>query len=178
MDEILIYLYGLKSGSMDIRKTLPGDIDAIMDIYTYARSFMKSTGNGNQWINGYPSKELILNDISEGNSYVLTDNSDEINGTFYFRIGDDPTYAKIYNGQWLSNDPYGVVHRLAGSGKIKGIASICLQWCFDQCGNIRVDTHHDNHVMQSILSKLGYTECGIIYIANGTQRIAFQKQGL
>lgn len=161
---------------MKIRKTKFEDIDIVMDIYEYARSFMSHTGNGNQWINGYPSKELILSDISEGNSYVLSDDTGTIVGTFYFRIGDDPTYAKIYDGQWLSDTPYGVVHRLAGNGQLKGIADICLNWCFDQCDNIRVDTHHDNKVMQHILRKLGYTECGIIYIANGTQRIAFQKE--
>lgn len=159
-----------------IRKSKATDIDNIMDIYEYARLFMKSTGNGNQWINGYPSRELILNDISEGNSYVLIDDADKIVATFFFRIGDDPTYAKIYNGQWLNDTPYGVAHRLAGNGSIKGIADICLQWCFDQCKNIRVDTHRDNKVMQNILCKMGYTECGIIYIANGTERIAFQKQ--
>ncbi len=161
---------------MEIRKTKPEDIDALMGIYVYARSFMKNTGNGNQWVDGYPSKELLMSDIADGNSYVLVD-SDEITGTFFFRIGNDPTYAEIYNGQWLSDKPYGVIHRLAGSGKMRGVAAICLKWCYEQCKNIRVDTHHDNKVMQSILKKLGYTECGIIYIANGTQRIAFQKEG-
>jgi len=161
---------------MEIRKTSHTDINDIMDIYEYARSFMQSTGNGNQWINGYPSRELIMQDIQEGSSYVIIDNSDKITGTFYFKIDNDPTYNKIYNGQWLNNNPYGVIHRLAGGGRTKGLASICLKWCFKQCSNIRVDTHHDNKVMQNILKKMGFSECGIIYIANGTERIAFQKQ--
>jgi RimJ/RimL family protein N-acetyltransferase len=163
---------------MKIRKTIPADLDGIMVIYDYARLFMKSTGNGNQWVNGYPSWELIMDDISQGNSYVITDDTGETVGTFYFRTGEDPTYVRIYNGQWLSDTPYGVVHRLAGNGKVKGLAAVCLQWCFDQCKNIRVDTHHNNKVMQHILQKMGYAECGIIYIANGTARIAFQKQEL
>jgi RimJ/RimL family protein N-acetyltransferase len=39
-----------------------------------------------------------------------------------------------------------------------------------------VDTHQDNVVMQRILEKLGFTYCGIIFVANGTPRLAYQKK--
>jgi len=94
---------------------------------------------------------------------------------FYFKVEEDPTYAKIYEGEWLNDKPYGVVHRIASNGMQKGVASYCLQWCLEQCHNIRVDTHRDNLVMQEILRRNGYQRCGIIYVANGTERIAFQK---
>jgi len=159
---------------VEIRKASVGEIDALMAIYDYARQFMQSVGNTNQWINGYPSQEVIINDIANGNSYVCLYEG-EIVGVFCFFQGTDPTYAKIYDGQWLNDEPYGVIHRLASSGKVKGIADYCFQWCFEQCGNIRVDTHKDNTVLQHILIKNGYKQCGIIYVANGTPRIAFQK---
>ena len=160
---------------MHIRKTKPEELDALMDIFDGAKAFMASVGNDNQWIAGYPSKELIAQNIVDGDSYVCLDDTGEIVATFFFKIAPDETYAKIYDGEWLKDEPYGVVHRLASSGKVKGISDYCLQWCFDQCGNIRVDTHKDNKVMQNAFIRNGFKYCGIIYIKNGTQRLAFQR---
>lgn len=146
-----------------------------MGIYSHARTFMKETGNSSQWVNGYPSEELITTDIEKGHLYVCIAPENELAGVFCFREGPDKTYATIYNGQWLNDKPYKVIHRMASNGKYKGIADFCLQWCTGQCNNIRVDTHRDNKVMQHILIKNGYTPCGIIYVENGTERIAFHK---
>lgn len=162
---------------MKIRRARLGDLENIMDAYIYARQFMHTTGNATQWIDGYPSEELITRDITDRNCYVCVDPDFGIAGVFYFRIGEDHTYARIDNGQWLNDELYGVIHRIATNGKVKGIAEYCLQWAFDQCGNMRIDTHQDNKVMQHILRKNGFTECGIIYTDNGTERIAFQKTG-
>ena len=162
---------------MKIRKAASTDIDKQLGVFDFDRSIMRNTGNMNQWTDGYPSREVVENDIAAGNSYVCIDDSGEIVATFCFWKGNDPTYAYIENGQWLNGEPYGVVHRLATSGKVKGIGTYCLEWCFQQCHNIRVDTHHDNWVMQSVLKKNGYTECGVIYLANGSPRVAFQKYG-
>jgi hypothetical protein len=177
---ILYFFVGLKEiqykKSMYIRKAKMKDLDFLMEIFSSAKVFMEKTGNGNQWVAGYPSRELIAQNIRDGNSYVCTDDAGEILATFFFEIADDETYARIYDGQWLDDKPYGVVHRIAGSGKVKGISDYCLQWCFDQCGNIRVDTHKDNKVMQRALLRNGYTYCGIIYLKNGAERLAFQKK--
>lgn len=160
---------------MLIRKTKEEDIEKVLAIYAHARRFMIETGNPNQWVNGYPSRVNLLQDMSEDNSYVCVDEEGEIVATFYYKEGIEPTYARIDDGAWLDDRPYGVVHRIASSGKHKGIAVYCLEWCFQQCGNIRVDTHRENRVMQSILTKLGYQKCGIIYLLSGAERIAFQK---
>lgn len=160
---------------MHIRKAKPEELDLLMGIFAAAKIFMAQRGNSYQWIAGYPSRELIAQNIREGDSYVCVDDEGEILATFFFKIADDETYAGIYNGQWLNDGPYGVVHRLASSGKVKGISDHCLQWCYDQCGNIRIDTHEDNKVMRNVLMRNGYTYCGIIYIKNGAQRLAFQK---
>lgn len=163
---------------MHIRKANTEDMDSIMEIYAVARRFMQETGNGNQWINDYPSREQIMNDIKKEGCHVCVSEEGEILGVFYFKVENDPTYAKIYDGKWPNDLPYGVAHRMASARKQKGIADFCLGWCFTQCGNMRVDTHHDNKVMQTILRKNGFTPCGTIYIANGTARIAFVKSGI
>lgn len=160
---------------MKIRKTVLTDIDFLLNIYEYARFAMRNSGNINQWTDGYPSRKVLERDIASGNSYVCIDISEEIIATFSFRLGNDSTYAFIDNGKWLNDKPYGVVHRLAGNGQTKGVGTYCLEWCFQQCLNIRVDTHHDNRLMQSILIKNGYIECGVIYLANGSARLALQK---
>ena len=160
---------------MRIRRSLLSDIDSLMEIFAYATQYMCSTGNKNQWINGYPSREIVMQDIMDKNSHVCVDNNGVIVGTFCFKQGEDPNYAIIDEGEWLNNNPYGVVHRIAGNGKLHGLADYCLQWCYEQCPNIRVDTHRDNLIMQHILERNGYAACGIIYVSNGTPRVAFQK---
>ncbi|WP_455674590.1 GNAT family N-acetyltransferase [Phocaeicola sp.] len=160
---------------MNIRQTEPGDLKAVMAIYDYARTFMQAHGNPNQWINGYPSETYILQEINSKHSFVCENEAGEIIGTFCFIMGEDDTYARIDNGKWLNDDLYGVIHRMASNGKEKGLSDKCIRWCFEQHHNIRVDTHHDNIVMQNILKKNGFTECGIIYTHNGTPRIAYQK---
>ena len=85
------------------------------------------------------------------------------------------TYVRIYEGQWLNEAPYGVVHRITSDGTIRGAASFCLNWAFNKCGNLKIDTHRDNIVMQHLLDKNGFKYCGVVYLENGSERIAYQK---
>lgn len=160
---------------MHIRKTRMEELDTVMDIYAYARKFMAETGNPNQWGNYKPAREQIENDILQGKHYACEENS-EIVAVFFFDTNPDPTYTVIYNGAWPNDKPYGVVHRIASAGKVKGAGSFCLQWAFSQCGNLRIDTHKDNKVMQHTLAKNGFQYCGVIHLENGDPRIAFQKE--
>lgn len=157
-----------------IRSALLNDIDRIMPIYKRATQFMKSTGNEHQWINGYPSKQDIIKDIDNGHLFVFEGADGLLYGAFAFIIGVDNTYKNIYDGEWLNNKPYGAIHRMASSGDIKGLFKLCIKWCASKCSNLRADTHEDNKIMQSLLSANGFSYCGIIYIANGSKRLAYQ----
>lgn len=159
---------------MKIRKTDIDDLDKVMEIYDNARIYMRENGNPDQWGNSYPDAQLIIDDIEEGKSYVAVD-EDQIVGIFYFSIGSDPTYLSIYEGNWIDDSEYGVVHRIASASHKKGVATFCLNWAFEKCGNIRIDTHRDNIIMQNFLAKNGFMKCGIIYLHNKEERIAFQK---
>lgn len=163
---------------MIIRPTKLKDLPLVMGIYEYARNFMRANGNATQWVNGYPSEELIRQEIEDNHSFVCIGEQGEIAGTFCFILGDDPTYRQIYEGAWLNDAPYGVIHRMATNGKQKGVADACFDWCMEQSDNIRVDTHKDNLVMQHILEKRGFRRCGIIYVRDGTERIAYQRLAL
>lgn len=94
----------------NIRLTSYSDIPQVMEIYSTAREFMYRTGNINQWVNGYPSQNLIEEDIDAGYSYVVENNNGKLVGVFCFIIGEDSTYTKIYNGEWLNADEYGTIH--------------------------------------------------------------------
>ena len=159
---------------LSIRPARSADLETIESIYDRARCFMRQTGNMHQWVNGYPSREIITADIIAGHLFVCEENA-EILGVFCFFIGNDPTYEKIYEGQWLKTGDSGVIHRIAVAAPGKGVAKYCFDYAFSQCGNIRIDTHRDNAPMHKALLKNGFTKCGIIYLLNGDARIAYQK---
>lgn len=158
-----------------IRKTNLMDLPVVMQIYEAARQFMQATGNKTQWGSSYPSEAFIVQEIEAGHSFVCENTDGEIVGTFCFIVGEDETYKTIYHGSWLNNAPYGTLHRIASSGKVKGVGKAILDWCFLQYPNVRVDTHRNNKVMQTILKQYGFQYCGIIYLSDGSERLAYQK---
>lgn len=160
---------------LQIRHSQLSDLDRLMEIFDHARTFMASVGNGNQWINGYPSREFITKEINSGYCYSCENENGRIVGTFCFVPSPDPYYAVIEDGAWLNDDPYYVIHRIASDGTYKGFGNSCIDWCFKQFPNIRADTHHDNIIMQNLLIRNGFVRCGIVYVANGTARIAYQN---
>ena len=163
---------------MEIRHSTEKDFTQIMEIYDYARRFMAEHGNPNQWgPTHWPPEQLIHNDILSGTSYVCV-HEKRVVGTFFFLTGMDiePVYRHIENGKWMNDSAYGVVHRLAGDGSVKGIGEFCLKWAYRQCGHLRIDTHGDNIVMQNLLKKMGFTHCGTIYVEEDKYpRLAYEK---
>ena len=157
-----------------VRKARWEDFDRILEIYAIAREFMVKTGNPTQWGTNYPPAAMLEGDIPAGNLYVVED--DAIHGVFAYFTEPDPTYAYIEQGAWLDESPYGVVHRIASDGSVKGTGSFCISWAYDQCGHLRIDTHGDNTVMQNLLKKLGFVRCGTIYVVEDNDpRIAYEK---
>lgn len=159
---------------MDIRKANAEDFDKINAIFENAREYMRLNGNAEQWKNGYPYPDVITDDINAGICYVCAD-GDNINGVFTLFDGPEPCYANIYNGNWINEKPYGVIHRIAVNNNRKGVASVCIAYCESKYENLRIDTHRDNIPMRSFLKKHGFLQCGTVIIENGEERIAFQK---
>lgn len=158
-----------------IRKASAADLERLMEIFRAARKFMVSAGNPDQWIDGYPQRKLIAEEIAQGHCYVCATSDRTIVGTFCFSPGPDPTYDKIYNGNWLNDEPYRVIHRLASDGSAKGIGKLCIDWCIGRCKDLRTDTHANNRIMQSLVERCGFVRCGTIRVANGTSRIAYHR---
>lgn len=156
---------------MKIRLAEKADLDEIMSIYAYAREFMVRSGNPTQWVNGYPERSMLEADIQKGNLYVVI-REGKCCGVFCFVLGEDPTYAVIEGGAWRSGAPYGTIHRIASDGT-GGIFPAALEFCRGKILHIRIDTHENNYPMQHLVTKHGFSRRGIIYVADGTPRIAY-----
>lgn len=157
-----------------VRSADKKDLNDIMQIYSSAREFMAKNGNPNQWGKTFPPKELILNDIKTGNLFVIEQNG-IVHGVFAFIIGNDPTYARIENGSWLSCSEYGAIHRVASDGEIHGVLKTAVDYCLTKIKHLRIDTHNDNKVMQSRILKNGFSKCGTIFTDDGSPRIAYER---
>ncbi len=149
-------------------------LDQVMKLYDNARKFMADHGNPTQWPEGYPSREMIIRDLEAGHMFVCMSGRD-LGAVFFYRTGREPDYENIWDGDWLDQEPYGVVHRITSGGGHKGAASFCLNWAWEQCGNLKIDTHRDNGVMQKKKKKNGFSYCGLIRGRDGGERLAYQK---
>ena len=89
-----------------------------------------------------------------------------------FFTGDEPLYRDP-QAHWSKEASYGVVHRIASTGTVKGAGAACLRWAVEQARYLRIDTHKDNKAMQHVLRKLGFHECGAVKAHDGTPRLAF-----
>ena len=158
---------------LHIKNATVADLDRIMKIYRYAQNYMIQTGNPTQWGDSYPDISLIQSDIRQAACKIIYDETG-IHGVFALFEGTDPTYTHIENGKWLNDAPYITLHRLAGDGQAHGLFQCAVDFCKSISRTIRVDTHANNRKMQNLLEKSGFAKCGIIYVGDGTPRIAYQ----
>ncbi len=158
---------------MEVRKAIESDFNRIMEIYRYAQDYMIESGNPTQWGHFYPDEQMVRNDIEIGACYLICD-GEITHGVFTLFDGPDSTYRVIEDGAWLNDDPYVVMHRLAGDGQAHGLFRCALDYCKSITSNIRVDTHNNNLTMQKQIEKNGFTRCGTIYVKDGSPRIAYQ----
>ena len=158
---------------MDIRLATHADLDELDRVFACARDTMRASGNPSQWWPGYPERELLLDDIDRGQLYAV-EHEGRICGAFVYALGDDPTYAVIEQGEWLDDEPYGTIHRIASDGTCRGLFGEILAYCRGVQPNVRVDTHVDNAIMRHLVEKAGFVYCGIIHIEDGSPRLAYQ----
>ena len=153
-----------------VRAAKSADLNRIEEIYRNARVFMQNHGNPNQWGKTYPPIEQIQKDIAEEKLFVIEDGQ-IIHGVFFFWMGEDPTY-KVIDGKWRMDAPYGTIHRIAGDGS-GGILKTAVAFAEKRIGYLRIDTHEDNRVMQKAVDRFGFLRRGLIYLEDGSPRIAY-----
>ncbi|MBQ6177218.1 MAG: N-acetyltransferase [Bacteroidales bacterium] len=158
---------------MVIRPATPADLPALRPVFEAAKSIMRADGNLSQWsAPGFPDDSLLLRDIARGGGFVIE------NGTIvaYFALlpSPEPTYDVI-DGAWLTDEPYGVIHRMASYPEVHGIFSTIIDYAALRFAHLRIDTHRDNRIMQHLIEKHGFTYCGIIWLEDGTERLAYER---
>ena len=162
---------------MIITKAESKDVKNIMKIVDEAKEFLKGQ-NVNQWQDGYPNEESFNDDIKEQRLYVVKDN-EEVIGVFAV-VNYEPTYDVIYEGKWISDEPYIAVHRIAveNNYKGKGVAKYIFDELKKEHKHIRVDTHRGNKNMNKCLLNNDFKYCGIIYLARNSEsdceRLAYE----
>ncbi|WP_250228641.1 GNAT family N-acetyltransferase [Anaeropeptidivorans aminofermentans] len=161
---------------MNYRVSTESDINKIMDIILQAKDFLKAQGV-DQWNDGYPDACHIKDDIKAGDGYVLIDGQN-IAGYACISFAKEQIYDEL-QGQWLSDKPYAVIHRMAIDSNYKGenLSGILFNLAENLCRergihSIKIDTGSDNKIMQHILLKNGYAFCGTIRF-NNNERISF-----
>lgn len=168
---------------MIIRLSTLDDVSRIMEIIEDAKALLKSL-HIDQWQNGYPNAEQVENDIKNEESYVIVDDKNTIMATTMFTTRPEPTYKKVIDGNWIIDEslPYGVIHRLAMAKEFRGlgIAKFVFEELHQKLQNqgiksLKIDTHEKNLGMQSLIKKMGYQYCGIIYTSYNAKRLAFEK---
>ena len=154
---------------MNFRKSTKSDVSKIMELVKQAQEYFKSQGI-DQWQINYPNDEVINNDINNGESYVMLD-GDDIVATTVISFAKEKSYENILDGKWITNGDYGVIHRIAveNAHKGKGLSHKIIKYAEEVCKqnnihSIKVDTHEDNILMQSLLKKNGFEYCGIVYL--------------
>ena len=165
---------------MELRRTGFEDIDTVLLIIGQAKNYLREHGI-NQWQNEYPNKDTIVDDVQKGHGYVLL-KDDIITGTVAVTFDGEKTYNRIDEGEWVSDKEYATIHRIAVDEQCKGsgLASVIIGYVVKMCHSrdvrsIRVDTHRKNRSMQRMLLKNGFQYCGIIYLEDHSERIAFEK---
>ena len=155
---------------MNIRLAKEEDIREICQIYDLARAYMRKEGNAMQW-KTYPNEEDARQDLIKSELYVVEE--EEILAVF---IGEEKNYKEI-DGAWRREDSYGVIHRVASSGKKAGITRTCFSFCLEKIPYLRIDTHEKNRSMQEALKRFGFRYCGIVHVEDGSPRLAFDYIG-
>lgn len=175
-----------------IRLAKASEIERILEIYASARAYMRQTGNPTQWAGNYPDRDTLLDDIEKSQLYIMvkenaapassessgsssaSDDGSAICGVFALIEGIDPTYGYIEGGQWLSDESYGTMHRVASDGTTSGFFSKCVAFARKRHDHLRIDTHKDNKPMQNVILSQDFQYCGIIYLEDGDPRLAYE----
>ena len=171
---------------MTVRPVKPEEAKRVGELFNEARGTIAALGI-DQWQDGYPDRRIAEEDASAGLSFAVCPNGgQEIAGVCTLIPDGEPAYDVIEDGEWLTrndNRRYMTVHRIAVAVPYRGSgAAPCLLSFAEErarragLSSVRIDTHEGNAVMRRMLEKNGYTPCGIIHLADGARRIAYEKR--
>ena len=164
--------------NLQFRKATSQEIPQIWEILQKAIQRRKEDGS-NQWQDGYPNPEVIKADIEKEAGFALTEGENLV-GYCAVLINDEPAYAGI-EGNWLTNEDFVVVHRIAitqdylGKGLAKEMMKFVEEFAIkNSIYSVKADTNFDNLAMMKSFEKAGYIYCGEVFF-RGSARRAYEK---
>lgn len=165
-----------------IRQATSQDLPQIRAIIADAKSYLKKQGI-DQWQDGYPSDQDLVDDIKNEITYVLIVDG-TIASTAALWQGIDISYLKIEDDSWINgiDARYTAIHRIALSGDFRGqhlseklISGLLTVSRTLGYHDVRIDTHPDNLGMQHVIKTNGFEYRGVIYMHDGSaKRFAYQ----
>lgn len=167
---------------MQERKAEISDLEHIMKVIEDAKEYLKEQ-EIDQWQDGFPTEEIIVEDIVMRESYVFTE-EDEIVAYMSVSLSEESYYQELYEGSFkIEGSDYGTIHRTAVKKEYRGqgislrmffLAEQLCRKCKKQ--SIRIDTHRSNQLMQHLCTKYGYEYCGVVRLPiSGAERIVYEK---
>ncbi len=167
---------------MVFRKAQPGDLPGIMNLVHQAQAFMATLGI-DQWQDGYPSADVLAEDIRMQRLYVFDDEG-AIASISMMTAEPEPIYDTL-DGTWQTSGPYLTIHRMAldDAHRHSGLAAKIMEQAAilakaQDLGSIRIDTHRGNKAMRRFLEKNGFACCGEVTYPGMTGdpiRVAYEK---
>lgn len=167
---------------LTFRKAVPADLPAMLALVKQAQAFMATLGI-DQWQDGYPSEEILAEDIRLKRIYVYDDDG-AVASISMITDEPEPIYDAL-EGEWLSDRPYLTIHRMAldDAHRHGGIAAKIIENAVSMAkeknlASIRVDTHRGNKAMRRFLEKHGFVECGLVTYevdAGDPIRVAYER---
>jgi GNAT superfamily N-acetyltransferase len=166
---------------IDYRKATLEDLPQVMEAVEDSRALLKEQGNG-QWQDGYPNRNDFINDINNGRLFVTyLDDPNEIVGVCALTYREED-YHHLYEGKWLTDFPYMVMHRVAIKKKYKdkGLGKKLFEVFIEQAKlegykSLRIDTHEGNAIMRHIITSFGFVYCGKAILTPDKDRMVFEK---
>ena len=158
------------------------DLDQVMEAVEDSREVLRKQGNG-QWQDGYPNRDDFINDINNCRLFVISDrsNSDIVVGVCALTYREED-YHHLYEGEWLTDLPYMVMHRVAlkkeyqGQGYGKQLFEVFIEQAKKEgYHSLRIDTHEGNKVMRHLIELYGFTYCGKAILTPNKDRMVFEK---
>jgi len=165
--------------TFDYHKVSIDEINRVMEIIEDARELLKLEGNG-QWQFGYPNRNDLIDDINLSRLYGVYFN--DILISVCAISGYEEAYHHLYEGKWLSNLEYLVMHRVAISKDYRGKGlGHHIFYLFDEVSkemgikSLRIDTHENNHIMRHLMESHGFIYCGKVILPPNKDRVVYEK---
>lgn len=166
---------------MLIRLANIADLPAIMDIVRSAQSALRELGI-DQWQDGYPTPDIISEDITQGVGYVACFQNGDIVGYEAIVLTGEAAYKQLPDDAWHTPQEYVVVHRLCvlrdytRMGVAKKLMAFAVQHAIENdIYAFRIDTHKGNVRMMTLLPQLGFKHVGVVRYDSG-EREAFDMK--